>query len=70
MSTAQHESDKIPIEDVADKTPASTIPKVEEHTSAEGTSYPAPLALFFLMSAICVSIFLVSLDRTIITTVG
>ena len=46
------------------------MPEVDEHTSAEATSYPAPLALFFLVSAISVSNILVSLDRTIITTVG
>lgn len=32
--------------------------------------YSAPLALFFLMTATCISIFLVSLDRNIITTVS
>ena len=49
---------------------------LEKHTAADNATfksdvnqYPAPLALFFLMLAICVSIFLVSLDRTIITTV-
>ena len=49
---------------------------LEKHIAADNATfksdvnqYPAPLALFFLMLAICVSIFLVSLDRTIITTV-
>lgn len=32
--------------------------------------YPAPLALLCLIIATCISVFLVSLDRTIITTVS
>ena len=34
------------------------------------THYPGTIAFAFLMTAICASIFLVSLDRTIITTVS
>ena len=59
------------------ETPTSTSQELDKYTAAnDGTSdsqtvrYPAPLALFCLMIAICVSIFLVSLDRTIITTVS
>ena len=32
--------------------------------------YPGPLALSFLTIGICLSVFLVSLDRTIVATVG
>ena len=67
MFTSQHDSEAIPL---ADKTPMATVPEVEEDKSAEATSYPAPLAVFFLITAISVSNVLVSLDRTIITTVG
>ena len=67
MSSFQLDSEAIPL---ADKTHNSTMSEVEEHTSPEATSYPAPLAVFFLVSAISVSNILVSLDRTIITTVG
>ena len=67
MSSIQHDSEAIPL---ADKTPTSTVPEVDEPTSAEATSYPAPLALFLLITALSVSSILVSLDRTIITTVG
>ena len=59
------------------ETPTSTSQEHDKYTATkDGTSdsqidrYPAPLALFCLMIAICVSNFLVSLDRTIITTVS
>jgi hypothetical protein len=47
-------------------------PKVEEepHIQHEdGNIYPGPLGLFLLVTGIALSVFLISLDRTIITTV-
>lgn len=40
--------------------------KVEE----DEVKYPGPLGLFILITGIALSVFLISLDRTIITTVG
>lgn len=58
-------------------TPSSQELELEKHTAtdhapSEGHKVrdPAPLALAVLMTALCVSMFLVSLDRTIIATVS
>ncbi len=45
------------------RTTEETVP-----TAADG-EYPSPLALSFLTLGICLSVFLVSLDRTIVATV-
>ncbi|CAD6572772.1 MAG: hypothetical protein ASARMPREDX12_005442 [Alectoria sarmentosa] len=60
----------VPTSDESD-TPTSTSQEVEKDTTADDDTtiqYPAPLALFFLMTAISISVSLTSLDRTIITT--
>jgi hypothetical protein len=47
-------------------------PKVEEEPNNQyddGNIYPGPLGLFLLVTGIALSVFLISLDRTIITTV-
>jgi hypothetical protein len=47
-------------------------PKVEEephNQHGDGDIYPSPLGLFLLVTGIALSVFLISLDRTIITTV-
>ena len=62
----------VPTSDESD-TPTSTSQEVEKDTTADDDTtiqYPAPLALFFLMTAISISVSLTSLDRTIITTVS
>ena len=41
-----------------------------EETEGNAVQYPSPTALAFLITGICLSVFLISLDRTIITTVG
>lgn len=46
------------------------IAKNDDTSNDQTVKYPAPLALLFLMIATCISIFLVALDRTIITTVS
>ena len=38
-------------------------------TAADGSHYPSPLSLSLLTTGICLSVFLVSLDRTIVATV-
>ena len=57
--------------------PTANAEECEKHATAnDGTSesptatYPGPRALLLLMTAICAAVFLVSLDRTIITTVS
>lgn len=47
-------------------------PTATDHATSEGNKVrdPAPLALVVLMTALCISMFLVSLDRTIIATVS
>lgn len=76
MSSAHHDAAKVLAEDGFDRTPTPNSQQLEKHTAAEGTfesqvaQHPAPLALFLLMLAISMSIFLVALDRTIITTVS
>ena len=56
--------------------PTANVEGCEKHPTANGTpesptaNYPGPLALLLLMTAICAAVFLVSLDRTIITTVS
>ena len=56
--------------------PTANAEECEKHPTANGTpesptaTYPGPLALLLLMTAICAAVFLVSLDRTIITTVS
>lgn len=76
MSSAHHDDAKAPAGDALNRTPTPNSQQLEKHTAAEGTldsqvvQYPAPLAFFLLMLAICISIFLVALDRTIITTVS
>lgn len=46
-------------------------PLAQEHVGEEEdeTNYPGPLGLFILITGIALSVFLISLDRTIITTV-
>ena len=56
--------------------PTANVEECEKHPTTNGTpesptaNYPGPLALLLLMTAICAAVFLVSLDRTIITTVS
>ena len=75
-SNSSQELNKQTTTDAMFKTPTSKTQEAEKYAVANGTSenarhrYPGPLALFFLMVAICTSVFLVSLDRTIITTVS
>ncbi len=75
-SNSSQELDKETAMDATFETPTSNTQETEKYTIANGTSesarhrYPRPLALFFLIVAICTSVFLVSLDRTIITTVS
>lgn len=45
------------------------VPFAVEEAEEEEVKYPAPLPLFILILGICLSVFLISLDRTIITTV-
>jgi len=52
-----------------------TPPEVEEikevaKEEEDEVNYPGPLGLFILITGIALSIFLISLDRTIITTVS
>ena len=44
-------------------------PEQEVSTPADGSQYPGTLSLAFLTTGICLSVFLVSLDRTIVATV-
>ena len=61
---------------VFDNPPTPSCNHLQKQTYKEGTfesqvvEYPEPLPFFLLMLAICISIFLVALDRTIITTVS
>lgn len=61
-----------PAEKAADK----TVDQAETNAAAPGaeeeddTVYPGPLGLFILITGIALSVFLISLDRTIITTVS
>ena len=55
MATPDLEENRVPDEAIA--------------TAADGSQYPGPLALTFLTIGICLSVFLVSLDRTIVATV-
>ena len=61
-------------EDIEAHTPASghspRSPSPNIATTAERHEYLGPLALTALTLGICMSVFLLSLDRTIITTVG
>ncbi|MCJ1459605.1 hypothetical protein MMC28_009984 [Mycoblastus sanguinarius] len=74
MSSVHDDAAMVPAENLSEKTPTPKSEQLEKHVAVEGTfesqtaRYPAPLALFFLLTAICISIFLVALDRTIITT--
>ena len=76
MSSVHDDAAMVPAENLSEKTPTPKSEQLEKHVAVEGTfesqtaRYPAPLALFFLLTAICISIFLVALDRTIITTVS
>lgn len=59
-----------------ESSPPNRKEELDAQTAANGefegstTHYPGTIALAFLMTAICASIFLVSLDRTIITKVS
>ena len=63
--------------DDTSQTPTPKSQELERHTKAEDDTpgdqtvlHSAPLSHVSLMLALCISIFLVSLDRTIITTVS
>lgn len=49
---------------------ASGPPYGADDDNEEDASYPGPLALSLVVLGICLSVFIVSLDRNIITTVG
>lgn len=49
------------------------VPKAEQPEAADAddpNQYPKPLALLVLMLGICIAVFLLALDRTIVTTVS
>jgi hypothetical protein len=54
-------------EDVSGKEPK--VEEVPHNRHEDGNIYPGPLGLFLLVTGIALSVFLISLDRTIITTV-
>ena len=75
-TNSSQDFDKQVTVDAKNQIPISNAKECENHTTANGTPesqtapYPGPLALFILMTAICSAVFLISLDRTIIATVG
>lgn len=58
---------ELPVDEPSQETLVGEEVKTEEE---DETKYPGPLGLFILITGIALSIFLISLDRTIITTVS
>lgn len=75
-SDSSQELEKPVAADAIFDTPSPNAQGLDLHTAVNGefenptTQYPTGLALFFLIIALCIANFIVSLDRTIITTVS